>query len=160
MAKWRECQKPTCTELVQFPERYCAKHKLEQEQQREQKRRERSYQRNKLYNQHNRNKEANNFYQSEQWKQTREYVINRDNYMCQICGEVITDRKIIDHIVPRRVDKSKQLDEDNLWTLCYRCHSIKTNIEEQILNSPNGRNKVKHISKDNWKKYIKERIKE
>ncbi|KRM52350.1 HNH endonuclease [Ligilactobacillus araffinosus] len=158
--KYRECKKPTCNELVQFPERYCPKHKLENEQQREQERKEKSYKKMKLYNQHNRNKEANSFYQSKQWKQTRNYVINRDNYTCQVCGEVITDRKIIDHIIPLRIDKDKQLDESNLWTLCYRCHSIKTNIEEQIINSPNGINKIKHVSKDNWKKYIKERIKD
>ena len=158
MAKWRECSKPTCNELIQYPERYCPKHKLEQEQQREQERKEKSYQKNKLYNQHNRNKEANSFYQSKQWKQTRNYIINRDNYICQVCGEPINNRKIIDHITPRRIDKSKELDENNLWTLCYRCHKLKTDIEEQIINSPNGINKIKHISKDNWIKYIKERI--
>lgn len=157
MAKWRECSKPTCNELVQYPERYCPKHKLEQEQQREQERKEKSYKKMKLYNQHNR--ERNDFYQSKQWKQTRNYIINRDNYTCQVCGEVITDRKIIDHIIPLRINVDTQLDENNLWTLCYRCHSIKTNIEEQIINSPNGINKIKHISKDNWIKYIKERIK-
>lgn len=156
MAKWRECSKPTCTELIQYPNKYCVKHKLENEQQREKERKEKSYQKMKLYNQHNR--ERNDFYQSKQWKQTRNYIINRDNYICQVCGEVITDRKIIDHIIPLRCNVDKQLDENNLWTLCYRCHKLKTNLEEQIINSPNGINKIKHISKDNWIKYIKERI--
>lgn len=158
--KYRECSKPTCNQLVPYPEHYCPKHKLENEQKKEQERKEKSYKKNKLYNQHNRNKEANRFYQSKEWHSIREYVINRDNYMCQVCGEPINNRKIIDHIIPRRTCKNKQLDESNLWTLCYRCHKVKTNIEEQIINSPNGINKIKHISKDYWKKYIREIIKE
>lgn len=38
--KYRECSKPTCNQLVPYPEHYCPKHKLENEQQREQERKE------------------------------------------------------------------------------------------------------------------------
>lgn len=156
MAKWRECKKTTCHELIQMPEWYCDQHKLEAAEKREERQLERSKKRQRIYNQHNRDKEANSFYQSHQWKRTRNYVINRDNYMCQVCGEPVNDRKIIDHIVPRRIDKNLELNTDNLWTLCYQCHRVKTLKEEQIINSPNGINKIKHLSKDRWIKYIKE----
>lgn len=158
MAKWRECNKPTCHELITIPNKYCDKHKTELEQQRLEDNKAKQQQRYKMYNKHNRDKEANTFYQSQAWKNTRNYVITRDNYICQCCGELLNSTKIIDHICPRRIDKTKELDESNLWTLCYRCHSIKTSIEEQIINSPNGSNKIKHISRENWKKYILERL--
>lgn len=158
MAKWHECIKTTCNELVQYPKQYCEKHKIESVQLNEKKRKERAKKKNKVYNLHNRDKEANSFYQSKAWKSMRHYIIERDHYQCQVCGEPVNDRKIIDHIVPRRVDKTKQLAESNLWTLCYRCHTYKTQIEEQLLNSNNGTNKVKHLTKERWIKYIKERI--
>lgn len=156
MTKWRECTKPTCHELVQYPSKWCDKHQIEINNKRAEYRAEQSSKRQALYNRHNRSKEANSFYHTKQWQQTRNYVINRDHYICQVCGEPVNDRKIIDHIVPRRIDKSLELNTDNLWTLCYRCHRIKTLKEEQIINSPNGINKIKHLSKDRWIKYIKE----
>ncbi|WP_290033877.1 HNH endonuclease [Ligilactobacillus cholophilus] len=158
MAKYRECIKPTCHELIQIPNKYCEKHRQEIEQQRLEYNKIKQQQRYKMYNKHNRDKQANAFYQSKEWKATRNYVINRDNYVCCVCGEPLNNTKIIDHITPRRADKTKELDTDNLWCLCYKCHNIKTSIEEQIINSPNGKNKIKHINKKNWKKYILERL--
>lgn len=141
-----------------MPNKYCDKHRAEIEEQRIEDNKAKQQQRYKLYNQHNRDKQANAFYQSKEWKATRNYVINRDNYMCCVCGEPLSNTKIIDHITPLRIDSSKRLDTSNLWCLCYSCHNIKTAIEEQIINSPNGKNKIKHISRDRYKKYIEERI--
>lgn len=158
MAKWHECIHPTCHDLIQYPDKYCDKHRQIASEKRAERIKQHSSQRNKFYNQHNRDREANSFYQSKAWKSTRNYVINRDHYMCCICGEPVNNRKIIDHIVPRKIDKSKELEISNLWTLCYRCHTIKTSIEEQLINSANGINKVKHLTKNRWVKYIRERL--
>lgn len=44
-------------------------------------------------------------------------------------GEV-TPAVDVDHIVPRSVDRSLELDISNLQGLCRRCHSRKTRKEQ------------------------------
>ncbi|WP_349516256.1 HNH endonuclease, partial [Leuconostoc suionicum] len=61
--------------------------------------------------------------------------------------------KIVDHIHPLKIASDERLSADNLWTLCYQCHNIKTMIEEQTISRPNGTNKLKHMTKQ-W--YIKQ----
>ena len=111
------------------------------------------------YNHTTRDPQANAFYHSAQWKHMRDYVYAKAMGICQVCGNAVTDRKIVDHIHPLKVAPSEKLDKDNLWTLCYRCHNIKTQLEESIKEQPNGDNKLKHASRDWWKKVIGERIK-
>ena len=111
------------------------------------------------YNATARDPQANAFYHSTSWQHMRDYVYSRDLATCQVCGNAVTDRKIVDHIHPLKVAPDEKLDKNNLWTLDYRCHNIKTQLEESIKNQPNGNNKLKHISKDWWQKAIKERIK-
>lgn len=144
----RECAYPTCNELIPIDRRYCDRHKSYEEQ--------RTRDSNKIYNKHHRDKKRNAFYQSTRWEQVRNAVVNRDCYTCQVCGNAIDDRKIVDHIVPLRIDGSKSLDTSNLWTLCSRCHNRKTMLENQILHSNNGINKIKHLTKARWIEYIKE----
>lgn len=111
------------------------------------------------YNASVRDPAANSFYHSVQWQRMRDYVYSRDLATCQVCGNAVTDRKIVDHIHPLKVAPNEKLDKGNLWTLCYRCHNIKTQLEESIKQQPNGNNKLAHISKQWWKKAIKEKIK-
>lgn len=111
------------------------------------------------YNHTTRDPEANAFYHSTQWQHIRNCVYSRNMGMCQVCGNAVTDRKIVDHIHPLKVAPNEKLDKDNLWTLCYRCHNIKTQLEESIKSQPNGDNKLKHIGKQWWVKAIKEKIK-
>lgn len=111
------------------------------------------------YNHTTRDPQANAFYHSVQWQRMRDYVYSRDMGMCQVCGNAVTDRKIVDHIHPLKVAPDEKLDKSNLWTLCYRCHNIKTNLEESIKQRDNGDTKLAHISKQWWVKAIKERIK-
>ena len=111
------------------------------------------------YNHTTRDPEANAFYHSVQWQRMRDYVYSRDMGMCQVCGNAVTDRKIVDHIHPLKVAPNEKLDKNNLWVLDYRCHNIKTQLEESIKSQPNGDNKLKHIGRDWWQKAIKEKIK-
>ena len=111
------------------------------------------------YNAVTRSPEANAFYHSISWQRMRDYVYARDMGICQVCGNAVTDRKIVDHIHPLKTSPSEKLDKNNLWTLCYRCHSIKTQLEESIKSQPNGNNKLAHISRTWWVKAIKEKIK-
>ncbi|MBO0961454.1 HNH endonuclease [Neobacillus sp. MM2021_6] len=81
------------------------------------------------------------FYDSPDWKQTREEIKQRDNYECQECkrqGKVFIDsyeysegakrkkiKLVVDHIKELEDHPELALDKDNLETLCVRCHNIK-----------------------------------
>ena len=68
--------------------------------------------------------EARKFYNSQQWRQMRDYVLRRDGYECLFCkeeGKVTTTYDAVlevDHI--KELDKHPELalDVDNLRTLC------------------------------------------
>jgi group II intron reverse transcriptase/maturase len=64
----------------------------------------------------------------------RPRVLERDEYICQLCGEKVTDHTgEIDHIRPVRRFKWP-IDAntfDNLWTLCRNCHKRKTEVDRQ-----------------------------
>lgn len=57
----------------------------------------------------------------------RKYILKRDNYTCQICGNSIHREPNllmeIDHIVP--LAKGGMTTEDNLQVLCWRCNRKK-----------------------------------
>ncbi|WP_414018266.1 HNH endonuclease [Lactiplantibacillus plantarum] len=110
------------------------------------------------YNHTTRDPEANAFYHSKQWSTVRGFIYSRDLACCQVCGQALDDRKIVDHIHPLKVAPDEKLDKNNLWTMCYRCHNIKTQLEESIKSQPNGDNILKHASRQWWQKAIKEKI--
>lgn len=162
-----ECGEPLCHQIVPVGERYCAKHKAMHEAEWQAKKA--SYRRSKLaqairaqqakqYDQTERDPEAVAFYHSKQWQKVRDYVYARDLATCQVCGNVVTNRKIIDHIVPLKLCTAKQaLDSSNLWTLCYRCHFRKTKLEKLISAKQGGDNILRHLDKQWWTKILKEK---
>ena len=162
-----ECGQPLCHSIVPVGERFCAKHKAMHEQEWQAKKAD--YRRSKLaqairaqqakqYDQTERDPEAVAFYHSKQWQKVRDYVYARDLATCQVCGNVVTNRKIIDHIVPLKLCTAKQaLDSSNLWTLCYRCHFRKTKLEKLISAKQGGDNILRHLDKQWWTKILKEK---
>ena len=58
---------------------------------------------------------------------TRQNVLMRDNYTCQICGATVKDgaKLEIDHCIP--VSKGGTNDENNLQVLCQQCNREKHN---------------------------------
>jgi hypothetical protein len=61
----------------------------------------------------------------------RTFIFERDNWICQYCGEKVTkENATLDHYIPQR-DKGKNTKE-NLRTCCFVCNSIKSgkSIEE------------------------------
>lgn len=109
---------------------------------------------NKQYNTEQRDQEANKFYQSTQWEQMRAYVYARDMGIDQVTGQPILGRYITDHVHPLSVAPNERLSSDNLWLLSIETHGIKTMIEGQLIASPNGINKAKHVTKDWYTKQI------
>lgn len=164
---WHECGEQLCHVIIPINERYCPTHKQQHDDEWQRKKDE--YRRSKLgqvikaqktkaYDQTQRDPEAIAFYHSKQWQRVRDYVYARDGATCQVCGNVVQDRKIVDHIIPRRLCSNKEaLDSSNLWCLCGRCHYRKTKLEQIISAQPNGDNKLKHLNRDWWTKVLREK---
>lgn len=74
-------------------------------------------------------------YGGKRWEYIRKRVFLRDNYICQICGELCIEgssdpklRPHCDHIIPKPVGKDTI---DNCQTTCGSCHSKKTAKERK-----------------------------
>ena len=61
-------------------------------------------------------------YKSKGWATARRNALYRDQGMCTICGEPAT---MVDHIEEIK-DGGDPFFLENLQSLCYRCHAIKT----------------------------------
>lgn len=63
---------------------------------------------------------------------TRQNVLMRDNYTCQICGATVKDgaKLEIDHIIP--YSKGGTNKEDNLQVLCQQCNREKHNRDDLL----------------------------
>jgi len=67
---------------------------------------------------------ADPFYQSAPWIKLRQ-AYRQASPLCEACkaeGKVAVAEHI-HHIVPREIDRAKQLEWDNLQALCHSCHS-------------------------------------
>lgn len=152
------CNEHGCRKVVPLKQRYCEEHaKLHQPFQDVTKEERHRYY--KSYNANNRDHQANEFYHSKQWTTVRNYVVNRDMYSSAVTGRVLGDHDlIVDHIIRRDICDDP-LDTSNLWCLSRSEHAIKTKIEHDMLAKPNGKNIIKHMARDRWIKYIRERTK-
>jgi len=64
------------------------------------------------------------------WMLARRQCLQRDNYQCRSCGDVVYGKKAhADHIIPKAQGGSDLLE--NLQTLCATCHQLKTNRESR-----------------------------
>ncbi len=72
---------------------------------------------------------------SKAWKEKRIEVLNRDSYECQRCKGVydggypvdkirLTRAVLVHHHVAAQENVELVLDDDNLVSLCWRCHEI------------------------------------
>ncbi len=165
-----ECGEPLCHAIVPISERYCAKHQSQHEAEWQAKKD--AYHKSKLaraikaqqakqYDQTERDPESVAFYHSKQWQAVRDYVYARDGATCQVCGNIVQNRKIVDHVTPRRLCSPQEaLDSSNLWTLCYKCHFRKTLLESGLAMKPNGDTILKHLDRQWWTKVLREKKEE
>jgi 5-methylcytosine-specific restriction enzyme A len=70
-------------------------------------------------------KKALPFYNSPVWRKVRKAVLARDHYLCQICLKrgVLEPAVIVHHIAHLKDRPDKELDEDNLQSVCAACHN-------------------------------------
>ena len=71
-----------------------------------------------LYNNINNNK----IYTQNEYDQFRAFVLERDNYKCQYCGEKAT---VVHHEKTQKVEPFFALDPDFAWSCCEKCHYKK-----------------------------------
>ncbi|KGH98045.1 HNH endonuclease [Oenococcus oeni] len=134
--RYKVCHKYGCNNLIPYSQDnpYCNEHsdlykpfvKPKPTYQRKQSQRQ--------YNRFKRDKEANKFYHTKAWSSLSLAMKQRANYTCECCGRTSTKQGylVVDHIVPRWIDKRRQLDKDNLWVICKRCHFYKGLLEKKV----------------------------
>ena len=68
---------------------------------------------------------AKSFYESKAWQDTRDYMMSKNNYICQKCKE--KPAEIVHHIIwlnPININDPKiSLSEENLMPVCRDCHA-------------------------------------
>lgn len=66
-----------------------------------------------------------NFYKSKRWKEKREKILRRDEYLCQECKRYgkATPATTVHHVIPIEQDMSLKLNSNNLISLCEQCHN-------------------------------------
>lgn len=96
-------------------EKYAEQQKVFQEQQKEKKQ--------EWY------KEANEYYNSERWKLKREFVLKRDNYLCQAC--LCNKANQVHHLTYKHW-KCEPLFE--LTSVCKQCHDKITRLDNVQVN--------------------------
>lgn len=165
--QYHECGEPLCHHIIPINQRFCPVHQAQHDE--AWQRKKDAYRKTKLaqtikankaktYDKEQRDPSAVAFYHSKLWQAVRDAVYARDMAQCQVCGNVVTDRKIVDHIIPRRLCSAQQaLSSSNLWTLCYRCHYRKTKLEQSIAKQPNGNTKLAHLDRKWWTKVLREK---
>ncbi|USS87475.1 HNH endonuclease [Fructilactobacillus hinvesii] len=148
MPKARMCHHPRCHQLALMPYHFCKQHQSEEATWEANRSRwtnghdkQDRYQRYNQYRNHDpKQKQFYNFYSSKQWLQLASIVRSKQHYICQYCkalGINTINQKTVDHIVPRKVNRAKQLDEYNLAVICRRCHAMKTKWEQDYYGLTN-----------------------
>jgi 5-methylcytosine-specific restriction endonuclease McrA len=66
-------------------------------------------------------------YSQEEYQQFREYVLERDDFKCQYCGQ---KAEHVHHERPQKLEPFFALDPDLAWSVCKNCHYEKGHKDE------------------------------
>ena len=85
----------------------------------------------------------NEFYNSSRWRKVRNYVMAKNNYLCQRCQKPATIVHHIEHLNDDNLnDVDIALNENNLMTVCHECHNFihysKGLIEDGLMFTEDG----------------------
>lgn len=120
----KKCNKVNCFNLISFTEKYCEKHKEENNK----------YDKQRFNN----DKEVRQTYNSTTWRTIRANVLIRDSNMCLYClhndNSMYTKATLVDHYIPVRDAYERRYDADNLVSACVQCNTRKA-IDEDKLRS-------------------------
>ena len=73
------------------------------------------------------NKNTFKKYTNEEYETFRNFVLERDSYICQFCGDEATD---VHHERPQKLEPFFALDPDYAWSCCKECHYEKGHKDE------------------------------
>ena len=76
--------------------------------------------RNRYYDSKLRDKQSTAFYNSKAWIMLSRTRLQRDEYKCQVCGEIATE---VHHIISIKKAWNKRYEIDNLMSICTACHN-------------------------------------
>ena len=77
------------------------------------------------------NKEEDDFYRSQAWRDLRYRALDKHGRRCQKCGATQAEASLhVDHIKPRSKYPELELEFDNLQVLCQQCNMGKSNKYE------------------------------
>ena len=70
-----------------------------------------------------------NFYKTKRWLRKRSVILRRDEYMCRECRRYgkTTQANTVHHIYPLEHYPQYKLTNENLISLCDRCHEAMHN---------------------------------
>lgn len=144
MPRVRRCRQPGCHVMVKLPDHYCDKHyEHEAEYLASRQKWTRSGDRTTThkYNTVTRyrtydKREQYQFYRGKQWQSLRQLVLDRDHYVCQYCGR--PNSNTVDHIRPIEIFPDDKDNINNLATICWQCHALKTKFEQKYYGCGQG----------------------
>lgn len=118
----KKCNKVNCFNLISFTEKYCEKHKEENNK----------YDKQRFNN----DKEVRQTYNSQRWRSIRKQTLIRDNGLCMYClhNGMYTKATLVDHYRPVRDAYEDRYNQDNLVSACDKCNTRKA-IDEDKLRS-------------------------
>lgn len=87
------------------------------------------------------------FYNTKVWKDTRDYIIKRDRYLCVQCGNPAQEVHHIVWLNSKNIhDPLISLAEDNLISLCRDCHfKVHRDATAKAVAKKNKENKTDTI---------------
>lgn len=74
------------------------------------------------------------YYSDSEYQTFRQYVLERDNFICQFCGEKATH---VHHERPQKLEPFFSLDPDYAWSCCEKCHYGKGHPIESKCSTSN-----------------------
>lgn len=72
-----------------------------------------------------------------QWTKKKKEILIRDDYTCKKCGYKLPDGYYhenglqVHHVIPVTEERALQYDNDNLITLCKRCHAEVHSLDKR-----------------------------
>ena len=78
-------------------------------------------------------KNNSDFYLSTEWRKIRYEALKIHGGRCMCCGRSHREHSVslyVDHVIPRSINKSLELDINNLQVLCHECNLGKGNRDK------------------------------
>ncbi|WP_440863908.1 HNH endonuclease [Staphylococcus shinii] len=116
----KKCNKVNCFNLISFTEKYCEKHKEENNK----------YDKQRFNN----DKEVRQTYNTSRWKTIRKQTLIRDMHNCLYClhNGIYTRATVVDHYIPVRDAYERRYDATNLISSCSACNTRKAVDEDKL----------------------------